>query len=110
MIVTKFITQSIKSESISQYQIRGPEIIKELLTFARNFGNSIKEDEDLIIDSDDEGQATGGLVERVELTMSAPSTPQEQAELLVEIERMVKMFYLEMRVKGKLTEFKNDYF
>lgn len=34
----------------------------------------------------------------------------EEKALESDIERMLKMFYLEMRVKGMLTEFKNDYF
>lgn len=37
-------------------------------------------------------------------------TEAEEKALEIDIERMLKMFYLEMRVKGMLTEFKNDYF
>ena len=68
-----------------------------------------QEDEDDIID-DDEPEVTAP---KVSLVTSVDKVLQEnkgEKDLDRDIERMLKMFYLQMRVKGLLNEFRDDYF
>lgn len=112
VIVAKFIEVTLKAETISQYKIQGNKIIQELLQFARGFESGQQADEESeIIDEEALGKkAKEGLANRIELMMENKPSLEEQEKLLQDMNRMLRMFYLEMRVKGKLSELKNDYF
>lgn len=119
VILAKFIQYTIETETISQYKIQSKEIIRELLKFASEFGQETQEsiEEDDIVRSDDEEedsltQANSNKLEtRIRLALANDNISEaEQEALNSDMARMLKMFYLDMRVKGMLTEYKNDYF
>lgn len=57
-------------------------------------------------------QANSNKLEtRIRLALANDNISEaEQEALNSDMARMLKMFYLDMRVKGMLTEYKNDYF
>ena len=109
VILVKFITQTVENETISQYKVAGKELLKELLSFAETFETQQnQEEEEDIIDDDDEPEVTGpNLLSRVDKVLQENKGSED---LEKDIERMLKMFYLQMRVKGLLNEFRDDYF
>jgi hypothetical protein len=64
VILAKFIEETVKSETISQYKIAGPKIIDELLKFTKEFETSSQDHwagdrnqpVDEILDSEDEDE------------------------------------------------------
>ena len=103
--MAKFIQESIENETISQFIINSPKLfLHELITFAKEFDMDSNSNDNDIIDSEDEeaiGVALNGLLQRIQAALVA----KEQDKIAVEklekdIHRMIKMFYLEMRVKG----------
>jgi hypothetical protein len=81
------------------------------LSFAESFETeqSQEEEEDDIID-EDEAEVTApkaNLLSRVDKVLLENKGSED---LNRDIERMLKMFYLQMRVKGLLNEFRDDYF
>lgn len=62
------------------------------------------------MDDDRVENGNQGLLSRIGRMMEHVSSQEEQEALVKDMNRMLRMFYLEMRVKGKLAEFKNDYF
>jgi hypothetical protein len=93
-------------EAISQYKIAAKDIIKELLDFADKFERVDSLDSDDIIDDDVEVEKET-LLTRIDRVLQDNKGADE---LQKDIERMLKMFYLQMRVKGLLKEFRDDYF
>ena len=70
-------------------------------------------DNDLdIIDQDEQAVVSHfrSLPQRVRDAVFSTDPDSDHSPLETEIERMLKMFYLEMRVKGCLNELKDDYF
>jgi hypothetical protein len=96
ILVAKFIKQAIRDENISEYQLKGSALIKELLTFTNEF-------------KDEEEDPT--VLERLTKCLAQKELVQEDYEKTErEIERVIKMFYLQMRVRGQLKQYKEDYF
>ena len=116
------------SETISQYKIEGAKIIDELIKFAKDFETTTQnrwsgdrnEPVDEIIDSEDEDcdenmdMQKSNLFTKLDEILKFKDigkVEQEKIDLVEdEIQRMLRMFYLHMRVKGMLKEFKDDYF
>jgi len=100
----------MESETISQYSITPQRIIKELMIFADQFGSN-EVDSDILPDSDDEeASSTGNMFPRIKNAIDDQLTDKETDTLMKDIDRMLRMFYLEARVKGFLKEYKSDYF
>jgi hypothetical protein len=98
-ILVAFIRQSIVDESVSMYKPKGMALVAELVKFATEF----KEDED------DESETS--LIEKVKKICGEQMVTDTQIEYMQgEIERVVKLFHLQMKVKGQLKQFKDDYF
>lgn len=96
MLISRFIVKSIKDETISEYKAKGDALIRELMEFARGFKDDPEEE---------------GVMERVKRVSGKKEVAEgEIEEVEKEVERVLKMFYLQMRVQGKLKEFKEDYF
>ena len=80
------------------------------MAFAETFEmEQSQEDEDDIID-DDEPEVpvpSANLFARVDQVLQ---DNKGEKDLDRDIDRMLKMFYLQMRVKGLLNEFRDDYF
>lgn len=100
-----FIKKSIDDETISQYKVIGSKLLDELFNFIEN-------------DFVDAGQLleeeTSGpsLLQRIKLSCECNQV-QDRAQveaLHIEVERALRLFMLHMQVKGKLHEFKQDYF
>ena len=95
-MVASFIRQSLYEENISQYKPKGSHLIKELLQFAQDF----KDDED-----------DPNILEKIKhIALNLNATKEDLLTIESEQERLVKMFYLHMRVQGKLNPLKEDYF
>lgn len=96
MLLVNFIKQSIKEETISQYKLNASSLIKELVQFAHEFK-----------DEDDEPS----LIEKIKNASGEFMMREDQIEnLQAETNRVIKMFYLQMKVKGLLKPLKEDYF
>ena len=103
--MAKFIQESIENETISQFIINSPKLfLHELITFANEFDMDSNSNDNDIIDSEDEeatGVALNGLLQRIQAALVATEQDKIAVEKLEkDIHRMIKMFYLEMRVKG----------
>ena len=88
--------QALRDENISEYKPRGTALIKDLIAFASDF----KEEED----------EPNALEKIRHVALSNEAKAQNIQTLEEELERLIKMFYLHMRVQGKLNPFKEDYF
>lgn len=123
VVLAKFIEYTIEEETISQYTIEGSKILEELLKFAEQFEVSLQstiqsadQSDDEIIDSDDESprSSSSNLLSRIDTLISMKLENKINLEsahrLEKDIERMLKMFYLQMKVQGSLKEFREDYF
>ena len=96
ILLVHFIRQSIAEETISQYKLKSSQLIKELVAFAQDF----KDDED-----------EPSLLEKIRTASQDYLLKTSQIQgVQSEIERVVKMFYLQMKVKGHLKPLKDDYF
>lgn len=94
--MASFIRHSIKEESISEYKLKPSALVEELTTFASNF-------------KDDEEEPS--LLEKLAAILKSRTAPKDSVIALEEeMERVLKMFYLQMRVKGHLKPYKDDYF
>lgn len=77
---------------------------------------SADQSDDEIIDSDDESprSSSSNLLSRIDTLISMKLENKINLEsahrLEKDIERMLKMFYLQMKVQGSLKEFREDYF
>jgi hypothetical protein len=86
------------------------------MAFAEQFGRDDEDADDILQDADSEEAALQNiqpsLIDRISESLYATQGPDQEGitQLNKETERMLKMFYLEMRVKGNLNENKNDYF
>ena len=87
------------------------------MTFANSFENheQDQEDDDILHSDDEEESLTSGNANTFEKRIAAALTNPDisladQESLVGDMERMLRMFYLEMRVKNMLNEYKNDYF
>ena len=110
VILVKFITQTVENETISQYKVGGKDLLKELMAFAETFETEqAQEDEDDIID-DDEPEVTAPALNLLSRVDKVLQENKGEKDLDRDIDRMLKMFYLQMRVKGLLNEFRDDYF
>lgn len=86
VLLVTFIRQSIADESISQYKMKSSTLINELV----NFANEFKDEED-----------DPSLLERIKTASGQFLLRDDQIDALQEeIERVIKMFYLQMKVKG----------
>ena len=88
-------------------------MIQRFLQFAEEFGNEEAASNDYdIIDSDEQAVVSHfrSLPQRIRDAVFSTDQNADHDLLEAEIERMMKMFYLEMRVKGCLNELKDDYF
>ena len=78
--------------------------IADLINFAKEFDLDSGTFENDIIDSEDEessGVALNGLLQRISASVKSPTQDKFLVqELEKDMQRMMKMFYLEMRVKG----------
>ena len=78
--------------------------IADLINFAKEFDLDSGSFENDIIDSEDEessGVALNGLLQRISASVKSPTQDKFLVqELEKDMQRMMKMFYLEMRVKG----------
>jgi hypothetical protein len=84
ILVAMFIRQALVDENISQYRPKGNHLIKELIQFAQDF----KDDED-----------EPNALERIrKVALSYDTGLDEARSLEEELERLIKMFYLHMRV------------
>ena len=118
IVLARFIEYTMSSETISQYSMQHNLLIKELMAFTSNFGTESQNDEvygedDILQDSDEEieeSAKSSGLMQKVEKALRDEMSLEEIKELDTDMNRMLKMFYLEMRVKGQLREYKDDYF
>jgi len=96
VLLASFIRHSIKEESISEYKLKPSALVDELITFATNF-------------KDDEEEPS--LLEKLAAILKSRTAPKDSVIALEEeMERVLKMFYLQMRVKGHLKPYKDDYF
>jgi hypothetical protein len=81
-----FIKQSIKEENISEYRPKANVLIQELINFASEF----KDDEE-----------DPSALEKLKSALGASEIEDKEIKSLeTELERVIKMFYLHMRVKG----------
>ena len=97
------------------------------LEYSPLLADELEDDEEDILDDEDEGsQPSAGasqgtarvsIVHKVKQLIALSNeeivleaNQKEIAKIENEIERMIRMFYLHMKVQGHLTEFKNDYF
>jgi hypothetical protein len=86
----------LKDESISQYKLKPSALVTELIQFS----NTFKDDED-----------EPSILEKLkDLLKSQTPTRDEVEQVESELERVLRMFYLQMRVKGHLKPYKEDYF
>jgi hypothetical protein len=90
------------NETISQYNITGTKIIQELLTYAQSFEvssstNASPDAEEAVIgDSDEEESANHeSLLTRIDQALKEQLNQDQEQQLVKDIERMLKMFYLE---------------
>ena len=91
-----FIQYSLTEETISEYKLKPTTLITELISFAKTF----KDDDD-----------DPSVLERLRHALQAKDMFRDDVESVEkEVERVLKMFYLQMRVKGHLKPFKEDYF
>jgi hypothetical protein len=88
-LLANFIRHSLKDESISQYKLKPSALVTELIQFS----NTFKDDED-----------------EPSILESQTPTRDEVEQVESELERVLRMFYLQMRVKGHLKPYKEDYF
>ena len=96
VLLVRFIRQSIAEETISQYKLKSSLLINELVSFAQDF----KDDED-----------EPNILQKIKTaSQDYLLKPSQIAEIESEMERVVKMFYLQMKVKGHLKALKDDYF
>jgi hypothetical protein len=73
------------------------------MSFTSKFGNEQESFGDLIYDSDDEqAKSTNNIFTKIQKALKDDLSAKDTEELTKDIERMLKMFYLDMRVKGKL--------
>lgn len=73
------------------------------MSFTSKFGNEQESFGDLIYDSDDEqAKSTNNIFTKIQKALKDDLSAKNTEELTKDIERMLKMFYLDMRVKGKL--------
>jgi len=98
-IVVAFIRQSIVDETISMYKPKGMALVQELIKFANEF----KEDED-------DDKEIPLLAKVKSICGEQLATDDHIANVQREIERVVKLFHLQMKVKGQLKPLKDDYF
>jgi hypothetical protein len=96
MLAARFITKSVQDETISEYKVKGDLLLKELVTFAKEFKD------------DDEHPSILDKMKDLLKKDKVEITEMEQVDK--ELDRIIKMFYLDMRVKGLINEFKEDYF
>ena len=95
-LLVSFIRHSIADETISQYKLKSQALISELVKFASEF----KEDED-----------DPSILDKVKKASEDYLLKESEIEALQEeVERVVRMFYLQMKVKWHLKPFKEDYF
>lgn len=88
----------------------GKDLLHELMGFAETFEmEHSQEDEDDIID-DDEPEVTAPAVNLFSRVDKVLLDNKGEKDLDRDIDRMLKMFYLQMRVKGLLNELRDDYF
>ena len=100
-----FLKKSIDDETISQFKVIGSKLLEELFNFIENDfvdSGSLQEEET-------EGSS---LLQRIKLSCECTQVlDRAQVEALqIEVERALRLFMLHMQVKGKLHEFKQDYF
>lgn len=124
VLLAKFIEYTVKNETISQYKLQGVQILFDLIEFQNGFeltgskNAQSSEQVDEIIDSDDEDHSAATeketLLDRIEQLLKLKDITPEQRVLIeqteADFERMLRMFYLQMRVKNMLKEYKDDYF
>ena len=103
VIISKFLEQAVADETISQFNSPGNQIIDDLISFASNFDQQQIEESDIIDESDEEQVS---LVQRIDSALKGEGAQDLERDM----QRMLKMFYLESRIRGKLHEYKDDYF
>jgi Na+/phosphate symporter len=107
VLAAYFIKEATTEETISQYKEVGSKLLKELFDFVQH---DFVDTNQLLAD-DNEIQSKSSLLERIRLTCMAPELEREQIDFLEEeIARALRMFMIHLQVKGKLREFKLDYF
>jgi len=107
VLAAYFIKEATIEETISQYKEVGSKLLKELFDFVQH---DFVDTNQLLAD-DNEIQSKSSLLERIRLTCMAPELEREQIDFLEEeIARALRMFMIHLQVKGKLREFKLDYF
>jgi hypothetical protein len=126
VLVAYFIVKTVKDESISEYKPKGDSLLEELFEFAEKHdldlgraGDLEGEDSDLSGLEEEEASVSRKqkkapkLLEKLReacLTSGDRMEEAEIAQLEDQIESTLKMFYLHLRVKGKINEFREDYF
>lgn len=107
VLAAYFIKEATTEETISQYKEVGSKLLKELFDFVQH---DFVDTNQLLAD-DNEIQSKSSLLERIRLSCMAPELEREQIDFLEEeIARALRMFMIHLQVKGKLREFKLDYF
>ena len=96
MLVATFIRNALKDETISEFKLKPTTMINELIAFSQNF----KDDED-----------DANIIEKLSVVLKSKTVSEDDIAVIEkEVERVLKMFYLHMRVKGHIKAFKDDYF
>lgn len=105
VLAALFLKRAIDDETISQFKDSGAKLLQELLSFVEN---DFVQTSQLLEDEPSEKDAS--LLERIRLACDHPIDIEDVAFLEGEIERALRMFMLHMQVKGRLHEYKQDYF
>ena len=123
----------MQDETISQYKVQGPKLVKALLTFIRDEYSGLSgevqadaavSDEDesgdeadivddlLKIKSSKRSGRSNGLLDRLKDSCESRGNlaRPETNQTVTEVDRALKMFYLHMKMSGSLKEYKEDYF
>lgn len=108
IIIARFIEHAMEEEIISQFKLSGQPLVEEFLTFVSNFENNL-DDEDA---DEDAPFAQNDLLTRIrEACSSTSDVPASAIETIEgELSRVLRMFYLHMRMQRQLKPNKEDYF
>lgn len=100
VLAALFLKRAIDEETISQFKDSGSKLLHELVSFVEN---DFVQTSQLLEDEPAEKEAS--LLERIKLACQQATIKIEEVEFLQgEIERALRMFMLQMQVKGRLHE------
>jgi len=119
VLLAYFVQKALEEETVSQFTLSGPALIKELVSFIQNEFDESSNSLDLTgtIDLDEpqnneaENETRNGLLEKIRLHCFSYDEDKQGIEFLKsEVTRALRMFTLHEKMKGNFKEFKDDYF